>query len=785
MMAHNDWITVTSRKDDRARRSRAQRISRFRGGDSRLVNGGCWDRTRGYRCNTSQSRTRAGPVGANKVRPWLSYRLKLPESGSASPKRVSNPDLPGQNKGKREFKWHSPSAKICRCEGCTVVRVDLHGPGCPVCGCSFRPCPCQVRLARHIRPSNPVEPPVSNSFAVLASDDCGSGLSGDEPEPVCSRKPKLGRLGRSAINLLEEDLGISRVKNLPRNITCGMLRPAVRSCFGSLGEIQELSVKSVQKLEHDFCTHCEEKYDGFVKEWRDNRFRPQTVRSGHLSAFAWHFSRNLEKGWNKRKYPYVPNGHATLWASRREGGNWNKESFEDWCRPSLVISSGKPRVVTLYSEHNTRVLTPLHLSLYEGISKRGWLLRGEPTNRAVNDLNGKGCFLSLDYASATDNIKTAYVRAAIGKLIEFGEGLTDDEVRCLQVLGELRLEPGGDIATRGQPMGSVVSFPLLCLINKTLQDMALTDLLYEKKITIKEWVRHRALINGDDCLTKEPLTDNVSLRRAIVAHGKQVGLIVNEEKSMSDPRKGEINSQLFVDGVRQKKTNVAALQMRTEVTDVLGFAKDSCRTLRSFRRVVVLNSRILAKQDDKWYDRLPAAFKKTAVADRRINIALRKEPASRRREKSGYLAMCRRPDGYGLSREIEVTAINDEVSDVRREVSSFRVPREKPFRTSSLLRRTSLSHLTKKRAPAPELILQCLVRRFREEKIKEMEDGKYHPGFDRARGASDRLSYEDQELGCPSTINFLTWMIRSREAPPRSCSAIPEEFISLADQFED
>jgi hypothetical protein len=343
------------------------------------------------------------------------------------------------------------------------------------------------------------------------------------------------------------------------------------------------------------------------------------------------FARNIPDGWNKRKVAYIPNGHASAGRSRCRGGNWNRQEFSRDCEVSLVFSSGKPRVVTLYSSRNVEVLTPLHHSLYSFLKEKGWLLVGSPTCERLRHVRD-GChgaeWLSFDYESATDNIKIAYVRRAIEILIGKGEGLSSLEVDCLRVLSSLSL--GGADAESGQPMGSPMSFPLLCLINKTVVDLALADLLTDGTIPFTEWVTHRCLINGDDLLTRS--TSSGDLVAGIGVHGAEVGLKVNREKTMRSREYAEINSTVFHEGDgliwEEKKTNVAALWMAEDVADVLGYAQEATVGKRAFLKVALNNVSRLARQKIKTYGWLDSFRWNAVVANRRLRQAVCSVPGS-------------------------------------------------------------------------------------------------------------------------------------------------------------
>nr|UYL95455.1 MAG: RNA-dependent RNA polymerase [Chuzhou Botou tick virus 1] len=535
-------------------------------------------------------------------------------------------------------------------------------------------------------------------------------------KPVCLFEHRLRRKARHCIRFIEAELGVKRAYALPSRISCGHLRSAIRSCFApDLGVGFELSIKTAQKLEKSYCPACKEGLM-IVEKYKEERFRDAEVDGDHLSRFAAQLGRNVEFGWNRGTWPYIPNGHASLGASRCEGGTWVAGEYSRECQPQGVVTSGKPRIVTLHSEYNTSVLYPLHKALYGRLKRKGWLLVGSPTNELVSSLNGGGDYVSVDYKSATDNIKTAYSRAAVEELINKGEELNDEQRLCLRAVADLTID--GKEVQVGQPMGSMMSFPLLCLINKTIVDLSLNDLLIEGEISFKEWTSHRCLINGDDLLYRDFKELPGKIMTRLLHHGHQAGLIVNEEKTMVSSEEGEINSTLFRNGTKEKKVNLSALFMGEDVNDVVGFADESTITADGFRKVVLANLTRLRKQECKVFGRLPLAKWKVLRDDHRIRPALLTR-FRRESDQTNLFPVVTMPDGYDLSREEEAALIDSRVKRLRAEnrkkiSAKAAVMPEEPF--------PSLRKVFQRRSPPIKPVLQVLADGWKEKRFKLLRE---------------------------------------------------------------
>jgi hypothetical protein len=639
--------------------------------------------------------------------------------------------------------------------------------------------------------------PVQSQDSTNRSDNKFDCLEDDDGIVKCTMSTRLRGKAISLVRFLSEDLGLKGdINSLPERIDCGHLRSAVRSCFPSeLPILAELSIKTSQKAEKSCCEVCKPKFLAKLDEWKEALSQPVDVDQDHLERFRFALKENIPRGWNKIPGPYIPNGSAALYNKVKDGGNWHREPFSELCRYTLVFSSGKPRVVTCYSSENTRVLTPLHKSLYTMLGRKGWLLVGDPTPDRVAGLNGDGDFLSFDYVGATDNIKSAYTKAAIEALIDLGDDLSSEERRCLRVLGTLRLaSPEGEpedheVFQRGQPMGSSMSFPLLCLINKSVVDLALTDLLQDRVISFKEWTQHRCLINGDDLLLREPKKKS-NLKEAIIRNGSAVGLIVNEEKSGVSDEHAEINSTLFTSSgtVKEKKTNANALYMKPDVSDVLGLAYEATSTMKAFIRVVRANVGLLARQEDKFLWKLPFPYQAAVRKNKKIKKSLLLGPLALKDPGLNIFPVVTPPEGYELTREEEIEVLNSEVEKVREKAIflqqakamklfcesrritdhwaqfTFEPRRKVPVQPHN----RSWRSMTKKRRPGEEKILRCLAERYIEKKKNRLVEEE----VETTSVAGNWDLFHDESL-YPNMIEYLVNTIRATNAKNPSGAKIP------------
>jgi hypothetical protein len=188
------------------------------------------------------------------------------------------------------------------------------------------------------------------------------------------------------------------------------------------------------------------------------------------------------------------------------------------------------------------ILKPVHNALYDHLTAFGWCVRGDVTKAdfmAVWDDRGdEEDIISGDYSAATDNISLEAVEAIVSVIME-SEQLTREERETLKasftditVRFSRMNEKNVFVVNRGSMMGNLVSFPLLCLINKACFDWT---------CDLRGVARRVGRFNGDDCLFPGDKCFYDQWRQVTGAFG----LIVNEEKTGFSRRYGELNSRVF------------------------------------------------------------------------------------------------------------------------------------------------------------------------------------------------------------------------------------------------
>jgi hypothetical protein len=229
----------------------------------------------------------------------------------------------------------------------------------------------------------------------------------------------------------------------------------------------------------------------------------------------------------------------------------------------VAKTKGKFRVVTMQSARVKQVLEPVNTHLYDFISRKSWLVRGELSGDhlepVLKDLRKGEVYISGDFASATDNISLSLGKA-LGDLLCESPHLTEEERWAIR--GTLACEDRFWVSKsgrrheirRGLMMGSKLSFSLLCLINRACWEIT-CDL---RRCATGDYSPRAAVFNGDDCAFCGDPRFFAAWRDVVGTFG----MVVNEEKTGLSSEWLELNSKSFdvVKGAFVPKPVLSALR---------------------------------------------------------------------------------------------------------------------------------------------------------------------------------------------------------------------------------
>lgn len=226
----------------------------------------------------------------------------------------------------------------------------------------------------------------------------------------------------------------------------------------------------------------------------------------------------------------------------------------------MLAESLKSRGITVGSSPLQKSLHPLQKVMWKVLRRCGvFRLIGEPvTARVVQDslgkrLNDDEYYLSGDYSAATDNL-APWVSSTIANAISDCLKLTVDERSNFlkSLIGNEFVLPDGSRRRQrwGQLMGSIVSFPVLCIANAALCRWS-CEVEKQRLIPLANL---RMLINGDDVVFPTTLRGHKLWERITAFAGLETSL----GKTFLSKEFAQINSVNFihsslpvqVDGVR-------------------------------------------------------------------------------------------------------------------------------------------------------------------------------------------------------------------------------------------
>ncbi|QGY72594.1 RNA dependent RNA polymerase [Plasmopara viticola lesion associated ourmia-like virus 64] len=329
------------------------------------------------------------------------------------------------------------------------------------------------------------------------------------------------------------------------------------------------SLSLLGKSLHGPCD-CFSEYSRLGAKHRSSVERPDDVKPEYLGFVRQCAKRFFYKGWDSSYFSSatssVVSSNACFTRLRKAFGP--VKDYKSQCeylsyvlgesdfdqvpraRFSEVLSAGKVRPLTITSS-NYEVLRPLHKTLYNFLSRCPWLLRGSPTPESFPFLKNPGVFVSVDFEAATDNLSVNCAEAILGVALCQSRSIPSSvrsfalsslrptisygyDVRCDGSVFNLS-EVTSDLSM-GQMMGSLLSFPLLCLQTFFfyLWSAGLTDLSGKELRAFTG-----CSVNGDDLVFK---TEDPSL---FFNAASETCSVINMKKTGVSPRFFNINSTLF------------------------------------------------------------------------------------------------------------------------------------------------------------------------------------------------------------------------------------------------
>nr|WAK77796.1 MAG: RNA-dependent RNA polymerase [Botourmiaviridae sp.] len=396
---------------------------------------------------------------------------------------------------------------------------------------------------------------------------------------------------RSSLDRWSYVFDLPKVDFSPEFQSCNELARLVKKLLASCpvsDPAQVMAYQSIKKGLPDSCVCMEPSMLAGLVENVVNGSPPSLPR-GYLEFVKKTVNQLFPKGWDTDYEGFcrraAPPLTGTLATPRSNGGSLRELS--GWTEPSgeirvgsqheyldvvlgkdtgclghpeaalqVVQSAGKPRPLTSFSSKSF-YLKPLHKTIYKRLSGMKWLCRGDVTDDKLRTAGFSrklgGVLTSGDYASATDNLSIEVYETCLSVMLKNSccvpPNIIEYALRACRPtlypdLGDYRsslvisaiegkwrpVEPLPPIQ-KGQMMGSLLSFPLLCLQNYLAFRFA----------TRKFRGRIPVIINGDDILFQSP----IELSRQWAEVVCRIGLQVEPTKTSVEKNWGTLNSTLF------------------------------------------------------------------------------------------------------------------------------------------------------------------------------------------------------------------------------------------------
>lgn len=326
------------------------------------------------------------------------------------------------------------------------------------------------------------------------------------------------------------------------------------------------ALKGTKTLFDEPCRPCDKKNASQAKkDWAARALdSPQVTRPEVLkdiqSRARWYMGTRWWKEERVKERAYVPDQQGCAEVERGCGGtlsclrSWDeKKDDKTWrthdcpregdttrCRLGTAKKKGKVRVVTMQAARAKRILRPVHEAAYDHLCRtQTWIVRGDVTadhfKEVHNDCRPGEKINSGDFEASTDRLNKDAVCAVVEVL---GEALPERRRKVLlSTFEDTWIEWEGDKRkiVRGSMMGNLLSFVVLCLLNKICLDRA------RQRVEGCGPIWRKSKVNGDDLI----FAGSDEVFDAWVQETKEVGFKLNLKKTMRSCRYGDLNSTTF------------------------------------------------------------------------------------------------------------------------------------------------------------------------------------------------------------------------------------------------
>nr|UUW21024.1 MAG: putative RNA-dependent RNA polymerase [Sanya botourmia-like virus 8] len=330
-----------------------------------------------------------------------------------------------------------------------------------------------------------------------------------------------------------------------------------------------------------------EKTKKYIEKMTEAQSPPSPSFMVHVRRWTRRLFRDgWDKSWEKSKEGFTLPTSACVESKRSEGGprGLDRERIRNEYRsfvagsrsgglsretvPMMIWTGGKWRLVTKFP-YERSFLAPVHRTIYNHLSKKKWLLRGEATPDRFEDftrVDGE-IFVSGDYESATDNLNIWVSLAILSEMsrtsTHIPRAVWDAAIQSMK-----NRFPNGKVQQRGQLMGSLLSFPLLCLTNFIAFKWAIP-----RKVPVR--------INGDDIVFRCRPDEKDRWFKEI----RESGLAVSRGKTLVEKTVFSLNSAFFL-----PQTNTVKACPSIRSTCLFGPAEDATAVSGRLRSVFAFGS---------------------------------------------------------------------------------------------------------------------------------------------------------------------------------------------------